>query len=251
MNAIRKLESEGQSPWLDFIRREMITSGELARLVREDNLGGVTSNPAIFEKAIGQSSDYDNQIEQLVGRGMEADAIYEALAQDDIRAAAVILRTVYEATGGEDGYVSLEVSPYLARDTEGTLAEARRLWLAVDRPNLMIKVPGTEQGLPAVQQLIAEGISVNVTLLFSVERYEQVVEAYLSGLERLVASGGDPARVASVASFFISRLDAAVDDQLNGLDFLFGCCPNEDLYIPEHELRGSRPLEPDLQRASL
>ncbi len=210
-NRLRALQVFGQSVWLDYIRRTLITSGELRRLIDEDGLQGVTSNPAIFEKAVTGSSDYKEMLEAPEGRALDAKTLYEKLAVRDIQDAAEALRPVYERTSGRDGYVSLEVSPLLAHDTAGTLAEARRLWRAVGRDNLMIKVPATAAGLPAIQELIGDGINVNVTLLFGCDTYEKVAEAYIAGLERLVARGGDPKRVASVASFFVSRVDTAID----------------------------------------
>jgi transaldolase/glucose-6-phosphate isomerase len=208
---LRALEVFGQSVWLDYIRRSLITSGELRRLIAEDGLRGVTSNPAIFEKAVTGSSDYREMLETPDARALDAKALYEKLAVRDIRDACDTLRAVYEETARRDGYVSLEVSPFLAHDTTGTLNEARRLWSAVGRENLMIKVPATAEGMPAIEQLISEGINVNVTLLFALAAYERVADAYIAGLERLVARGGDPTRVASVASFFISRIDTAID----------------------------------------
>ena len=210
-NRLRALQVFGQSVWLDYIRRSLITSGELRRLIDEDGLRGVTSNPAIFEKAIAGSSDYKPILEAPGARSLDAKTLYEALAVDDIRDAADALRPVYEETSKRDGYVSLEVSPFLAHDTMGTLNEARRLWSAVGRDNLMIKVPATPQGVPAIHQLISDGINVNVTLLFAQDAYEQVAEAYIAGLEKFAAGGGDLKRVASVASFFISRIDTAID----------------------------------------
>lgn len=211
-NSLLALNDLGQSIWLDYLRRNFVTQGELRRLVEYDGLRGVTSNPAIFEKAIAGSTDYTEGLAAIELReDQEPIEIYERLAIEDIQMATDALRSVYDATVGRDGYVSLEVSPYLARDTEGTVAEARRLWGAVGRPNLMIKVPATEEGLPAIEQLIGAGINVNVTLLFAIERYEAVAGAYLAGLERLTRSGGDPGRVGSVASFFVSRVDSAVD----------------------------------------
>ncbi len=215
MNPLQALCNYGQSVWLDYIRRSLLTGGELKRLVAEDGLRGVTSNPAIFEKAITGSTDYQDALSALQGRqGLDAEKIYEALAIEDIRGAADVLRSVYGESKRRDGYVSLEVSPSLARDTQGTLEEARRLWKAVDRPNLMIKVPATPEGIPAIRTLIGEGINVNVTLLFAQAAYEQVAEAYLAGLEALAQRGGDLGGVASVASFFISRIDTAVDARL-------------------------------------
>jgi transaldolase/glucose-6-phosphate isomerase len=210
-NRLRALQVFGQSVWLDYIRRSLITSGELRRLIDEDGLRGVTSNPAIFEKAIAGSSDYKVTLAAPETRALDAKTLYEKLAVRDVQDAADALRPVYEETLKRDGFVSLEVSPFLAHDTAGTLDEARRLWQAVRRDNLMIKIPATPQGVPAIHQLISEGINVNVTLLFAQEVYEQVAEAYIAGLEKFCARGGDPKRVASVASFFISRIDTAVD----------------------------------------
>ena len=214
-NPLRALEVFGVSVWLDYIRRSLIMSGELRRLVEEDGLRGVTSNPAIFEKAIGGSSDYTDLLEAPEARSLEPKALYERLAIRDVQDAADVLKPVYGDTSRRDGYVSLEVSPLLAADTAGTLEEARRLWHAVGHDNCMIKVPATPEGIPAIQQLISEGINVNVTLLFAREAYERVAEAYIAGLEALAARGGDVTRVASVASFFISRIDSAVDAALN------------------------------------
>src|SRR5690242_15551788 len=212
MNSLKALEQFGQAIWLDYIRRGLLVSGELKRMIDEDGLKGMTSNPSIFEKAIAGSTDYAADLEQLYREpDLDATAIYERLAIKDIQSAADILRPVYEQTRGRDGYVSMEVSPYLARETEATLKEARRLWQTVGRPNIMIKIPGTVEGLPAIRQATSEGINVNITLLFARERYEQVAEAFISGLEALAAAGGDLGRVASVASFFVSRIDTLVD----------------------------------------
>jgi len=213
-NPLRLLAGHGQAVWLDYIQRGALRNGELARMIRDDDLRGVTSNPAIFEKAIAGSADYDRAIGLLAGRTIDAKSAYECLAIADIRDAADLLRPVYDRTAGRDGYVSLEVSPTLAQDGAGTLAEARRLWRALGRPNAMIKVPATPAGTQAIETLIAEGINVNVTLLFAREAYEAVALAYLRGLERRRARGEPLARVASVASFFISRIDAAVDGAL-------------------------------------
>ena len=216
MTPVKQLDSVGQSIWLDSIRKSLITGGDLARLVHDDGLSGVTSNPAIFEKAIAASSDYREAIASLAeDSSLDGKALFERLAIDDIRAAADVLAPVYERTSGRDGYVSLEVSPRLARDTASTVAEARRLWQEVGRPNLMIKVPATDEGIPAVETLIAEGINVNVTLLFARSAYERVAEAYLRGLERRSAGGGRLENVASVASVFVSRIDTAVDALLD------------------------------------
>ncbi len=211
MNRLKALQDYGQSVWLDYIRRSFIASGELARLVRDDGLRGVTSNPAIFEKAITGSADYADALRALEREKLDAMSLYERLAIRDIQEAADVLRPVYDDTRYRDGYVSLEVSPALARDTQGTIAEARRLWRLVARENVMIKVPGTPEGIPAITKLVAEGLNINVTLLFSQERYEEVAEAYLAGLEQLAARGANLSRVACVASFFISRIDTAVD----------------------------------------
>jgi transaldolase / glucose-6-phosphate isomerase len=211
-NPLKDLLNYGQSVWLDYIRRDLLTSGELKRLIEEDGLRGMTSNPAIFEKAIADSTEYSDILKSLRSKPeLDAKARYETIAIRDIQDAADFLRPVYESSKRRDGYVSLEVSPYLARDTQGTLAEARRLWKTVGRENVMIKVPGTTEGIPAFQQLISEGININVTLLFSQEVYKRVAEAYIAGLDQLAARGGNVSGVASVASFFISRIDNSVD----------------------------------------
>ena len=210
-NPLKDLLKFGQSVWLDYIRRDLMTTGELKRLIEEDGLRGMTSNPAIFEKAISDSNLYDDILHSLAGKNLTPIAKFEALAIRDIQDAADGLRAVFDASKGQDGFVSLEVSPYLARDTQGTIEEGRRLHKAVGRPNVMIKVPGTTEGLPAFQQLTAEGININVTLLFSQQVYEQIAEAYVAGLEQLAANGGDVSKMASVASFFISRIDSAID----------------------------------------
>lgn len=214
-----RLHEEGQSLWLDYIRRQLLTSGKLQRLIEEDGLRGMTSNPSIFQKAIGETTEYDDDLQALVeaNPNASADDLYEALAVEEIRRACDLLRPVYDeatAEGSSDGLVSLEVSPHLARDTEGTIEEARRLWKAVDRPNLMIKVPTTEEGIPAVEQIISEGINVNITLMFSMDHYEATAEAYIRGLERRVEAGEDPSDIHSVASFFISRVSRKVDAAL-------------------------------------
>ncbi|MFN2289779.1 MAG: bifunctional transaldolase/phosoglucose isomerase [Anaerolineae bacterium] len=214
MSKLNELAELGQAVWVDYIRRTFITSGDLQRLA-DEGVRGVTSNPSIFEKAIAGSDDYDEDLSRLVAQDRSVEEIYEALAFEDIRAAADTLRPVYDETGGADGYVSLEVSPTLAHDTEGTIAEARRLFSTLDRPNVMIKVPATPEGMPAIETLIGEGININVTLMFSLDHYNSVTEAYIAGLERLVEAGGDPSQVASVASFFVSRIDTAVDRALD------------------------------------
>ncbi|NIA01562.1 MAG: transaldolase [Bacteroidia bacterium] len=215
MNSLRQLQAEGQAVWLDYIRRDILLDGSLRRMVAEDGVSGVTSNPAIFQKAIGESDLYDSAIEDFSRRETQGavESLYEALVVEDIRLAADILTTVFESTNGRDGFVSLEVSPHLARDAQGTVAEARHLWRRVDRPNLMIKVPATAECIPAVEQLLADGINVNVTLMFSLGHYEAVAQAYLRGLERCQS----PESVASVASFFVSRVDTKVDGRLEEL----------------------------------
>jgi transaldolase/glucose-6-phosphate isomerase len=214
MNPLLTLQDFGQSVWLDYMQRHLITSGALQRLIEADGLRGMTSNPAIFEKAITGSTDYTEALRGLTSRHLDAMGLYEHLAMRDIQDAADIFQPVYEQTRQGDGYISLEVSPHLAHDTERTIREARRLWQTVGRPNLMIKVPATPAGLPAIEQLISEGINVNVTLLFSQDVYERVAAAYIAGLERLAAQAGDVSQVASVASFFISRIDTAIDAQV-------------------------------------
>jgi transaldolase/glucose-6-phosphate isomerase len=214
-NTIRGLQTFGQSVWLDYLRRSLFTSGEFKRLIDEDGLRGATSNPSIFEKAIAGSTDYLNALQGIERHGdLEPMALYEALAIRDIRDAADLLRPVYDSTARADGYVSMEVSPYLAHDTAATIDEARRLWKAIARENVMIKVPASIEGLPAIRELTAEGINVNITLLFGIERYEAVARAYMEGLSTFVANGGDPARICSVASFFVSRIDTMVDGMI-------------------------------------
>jgi transaldolase len=210
-NPLKKLETLGQSIWLDYIRRDLIVSGELRRLIEEDGLRGMTSNPSIFEKAIAESHIYDQDIRDMALKKKDVKTIYEALSQRDVQNAADEFRLVYEKTDGKDGYVSLEVNPHLAHDTKGTIEEASRLWAALNRPNVFIKVPATFDGLPAIQQLISEGINVNVTLLFGLPRYRQVAEAYIAGLEAHAAQGKPVKHIASVASFFLSRIDTMVD----------------------------------------
>jgi len=215
-NPLIELLSYGQSMWLDYIRRDLFTTGKLKQLIREDGLRGMTSNPAIFEKAIADSSLYSDILKSLAARNdLDTTAKYEQIAIRDIRDAAYTLRPVYQDSKFRDGYVSLEVSPYLAHQTQETIAEARRLWKTVQRDNVMIKVPGTAEGLPAIRQLIGEGININVTLLFAQEVYEQVAEAYIAGLEDLNNRGGNLKKMAGVASFFISRIDTLVDSMLD------------------------------------
>jgi transaldolase len=213
-NPLTALAALGQSLWLDYISRDLIESGELRRLIEEDGLRGMTSNPSIFQKAIADSHDYDEAIRAMAPQGKSLKTIYETLTQADVQSAADEFRPLYDETDGADGYVSLEVDPHLAHDTGGTVEEARRLWVALDRPNVLIKVPATAEGLPAIRQIIGEGINVNVTLLFGLPRYQQVVEAYLGGLEARATQDKPLKMVASVASFFVSRIDALVDPLL-------------------------------------
>jgi len=214
MNPLRELNRLGQSVWFDYIRRRELTSGHLQQLIEGDGLSGITSNPTIFEKAIAESEDYDEAIRQLAAEGKDAKAIFETLAVEDIAQAADLFHPTYLATEGRDGFVSIEVSPLLARDTTGTISEARRLWREVNRPNLLVKIPGTAEGLPAIEQCLSEGININITLLFAIERYEQVANAYLAALENRAKEGKEVDRLASVASFFVSRVDTAVDREL-------------------------------------
>jgi len=217
MNPLVELHAFGQSFWYDNIRRKFLSDGTVQALIDADGLRGMTSNPTIFEGAIARSDDYDAQIRQLAENGADTETIYEALALADIQAACDLFAPLYHTSAGSDGFVSLEVSPYLARDTAGTVAEARRLFQAVGRPNVMIKVPATAEGIPAVRQLIGEGINVNITLMFNMAHYEAVAAAYIDGLRRWRERGGDPRAVASVASYFVSRVDTAVDKQLAAL----------------------------------
>jgi transaldolase len=212
MNRLQELKQQGQSIWLDYIRRDILRSGELHRLIEEDGISGLTSNPAIFEQAIGGSDLYDGAILELLSAPTEGDveALYEKIAIEDIRSAADILRPTYDATARRDGFVSFEVSPHLARDEVKTLAEASRLWSEIDRPNLMIKIPATREGLVAIEEALAAGINVNITLMFSLNHYEAVARAYLAGAAR----AGEPSELASVASFFVSRVDSKVDAML-------------------------------------
>ena len=215
-NPLKALIGFGQSVWLDYIRRSLITTGELKKLIDEDGLRGVTSNPSIFEKAIAGSTDYTKALEELANRkDLDAKGVFDILSVKDIQDATDAFKQVYEQTKRRDGYVSLEVSPYLAHKTQETVEEARRLWKLVGRPNTMIKVPGTKEGIPAFQQLIGEGININVTLLFAQDVYERVAEAYISGLEEFAKKGGDLSQMASVASFFVSRIDTLIDSQLD------------------------------------
>ena len=215
-NPLKSLEQFGQSPWLDFIERQFLADGKLQEMIAKDGLKGMTSNPSIFEKAMGHGDHYDAGFKELAAKGdVDAQSIYEQLAITDIQHAADLLRPVYDATNRVDGYVSLEVSPYLALYTDDTIAEARRLWKAVGRDNLMVKVPGTDQGAPAIKALIGDGMNINVTLLFSQQAYKDVAEAFIAGLENFKSAGGDVSRVASVASFFVSRIDSQIDKQID------------------------------------
>ena len=213
-NPLQQLTHLGQSAWYDFITRDLVRSGELARLIKEDALRGMTSNPTIFEKAVAASSDYDADIQSLAKAGKSVEEIVEAFMIDDVRAAADVFRPVYDASGHGDGTVSIEVSPTLAFDTQGTIDAARRIWKTIDRPNVMVKIPGTEAGLPAIKQCLADGININITLLFSVDRYKQVIEAFKAGLEQRVAAGLPVNTLHSVASFFVSRVDLQTDAEL-------------------------------------
>ncbi len=213
-NTLHQLLAQGQSPWIDNITRAMLTGGTLQELI-DKGIVGLTSNPTIFQKAIGGSADYDDDLRQLVRNGKSVSEIYDGLVLDDIRSAATILRPVYDSSNGHDGFVSIEVAPNLAYDTEGTLTEARRLFSYLDIPNIMVKIPGTAEGIPAFQQAIADGINVNVTLVFSLQSYREVAEAYVKGLEQRAASGQPVDHLASVASFFVSRVDTMVDKRLD------------------------------------
>jgi transaldolase len=219
---LRALVEAGTSPWLDLLRRSLIDKGELARLIVEDSLRGVTSNPSIFEKAIIESNEYDADLRELAHEQLDPQAIYERIAIKDVQLAADVLRQVWEASDHNDGFVSLEVAPDIAHDQQRSIAAARDFWQRVSRPNVMIKIPGTPEGVGAIEQAIYEGININITLLFSVSAYERVADAYLSGLERRLAEG-KPLHVSSVASFFVSRVDSAVDKRLEKLG-------REDLY---------------------
>jgi transaldolase len=216
-NPLLVLEAFGQSIWLDYLRRNALDNGELQQLITQDGVSGLTSNPSIFEKAIVGSSDYDQSIQTLAKKGQSVEEIYQALTVEDIQRAADLFRPIFERLQGADGFVSLEVSPKLAHNTAGTITEAHQLWAAVNRPNLFIKVPATREGLPAIQQLIGEGINVNITLLFGLPRYREVADAYLTGLETLAAQGKPLAQVSSVASFFLSRIDVLIDPLLEKL----------------------------------
>jgi transaldolase len=222
---LARLTALGTSIWLDQIRRSLVQGGELRRMVEEDSLRGMTSNPAIFEKAILGADEYDDQIQTLVDEGKDAREIYQAIAIQDVQGAADVLRSVYDETDGYDGYVSLEVDPDLAFDTDKTIEQAREYWGRVDRPNLMIKIPGTSEGLPAIEQALYEGININVTLLFKVQQYEKVVDAFMAGMTRRLDEGKPVDSIHSVASFFVSRVDTEVDKRLEAAgadEALFG-----------------------------
>jgi transaldolase len=214
---LHQLSKLGQSVWIDFLSRQMLQSGKLARMMEEDAVVGVTSNPTIFQKAISEGDAYDEQIRTLLDELDDPKEIFWRLAEKDVGDACDLLRSVWDAGKGQDGYVSIEVDPNLAGDTEGTIAEARRLHQQIDKPNLHVKIPATKEGLPAIEEMIASGKNINVTLIFSLQRYVEVAEAYIRGLERLVARGGNPANVHSVASFFVSRVDTEADKRLDAV----------------------------------
>jgi transaldolase len=217
MNPLRRLTELGQSVWYDYIRRDLYRGPGLRRLIEEDGLRGMTSNPTIFEKAIAETDLYDEDMARLASSGADSARIVESLAVKDVRGAAEIFNSVYEATRGDDGFVSIEIRPQLARDTAGSIAEARRLWKACDRPNVMVKIPATEEGIPAIRRCLSEGININITLLFSVPRYRQVMGAYLDAMEERVAAGLPVEHIRSVASFFVSRVDTNVDEKLDAI----------------------------------
>ena len=218
MTPLNTIQKHGQSIWLDLLDREIMDSGKLQRLIEEDDLRGLTSNPSIFEKAISGSADYDDDIIKLSKEVDTNPALFFEMAIKDIQRAADIFKPVYDKTGGEDGFVSLEVSPYLARDTDGTIEQARELWKKVDRKNVMIKIPGTQQGLPAIRECLREGININITLLFGLPRYQEITEAFMGGLEDRLKEGHSIKEVSSVASFFLSRIDVMVDPMLKEKD---------------------------------
>ena len=213
-NPLNRLHDLGQSIWLDYLRRDMLTDGSQARLIREDDLSGQTSNPTIFQKAIAESDLYDDDI-RAAGADANPNAVLDSIMIEDIRMAADLFRPVYDRTEGKDGFISVEVSPDIAWDTDASIAEAHRLWTAIDRPNLMVKIPGTEAGLPAIRDCLAEGVNINITLLFSVERYHEVMDAWFEAMERRVERGQPVDRLASVASFFVSRVDTKVDQRIS------------------------------------
>jgi transaldolase len=234
-NPLVQLSDAGQSPWLDYISRDLLTSGGLAKMIAGDGIKGVTTNPTIFEKAVASGHAYDPQLKDLALRGADPLAAFTALATDDVRAAADVLAPVYVASDGNDGYVSIEVEPDLAHDADATVSRASELYSIVNRPNVMIKIPATKEGLPAITRTVAAGIPVNVTLIFSVRRYEAVAAAYIQGVERLLEAGGDPKAVASVASFFVSRVDTKVDKRLSEMAHRWPGSPKAET---AHELMG-------------
>jgi len=233
-NKLQTLRKLGQSVWYDYIRRDIYTSGKLAQLIREDGLAGMTSNPTIFQKAIAETELYDEDIRRFAQAGDATPRIFERLAVEDVRRAADVFRPVYDQSGGDDGFVSIEVGPQLAHDTAATIAEARRLWQECDRKNVMVKIPGTAEGVPAIRACLAEGININITLLFSVARYREVMEAFLSALEERVRSGNPVEKIRSVASFFVSRVDTNADKKLDAIA--------KDPAAPEARKRRSREL---------
>jgi transaldolase len=233
-NPLQRLAELGQSVWYDYIRRDLYQGPELRRLIEEDGLRGMTSNPTIFQQAIAGTELYDDDIRRLGEKGLPPAEIFEALAVDDVSRVADAFRPLYETVRGEDGFVSIEVGPHLALDTEGSVGEARRLWTRCDRPNVMVKIPGTQPGIPAIRQCLSEGININITLLFSVERYREVMEAYLSALEARLAAGQPVDRLRSVASFFVSRVDTNVDKKLDAIA--------SDAARPERQRQQAREL---------
>ncbi|MDQ2864326.1 MAG: transaldolase [Bacteroidota bacterium] len=224
MNSVKSIHDLGQSIWLDFFDREIINNGKLQKLIEEDGLSGITSNPSIFEKAVTASSDYDDDIRKMSDKQKSSEEIFFGFATSDIRRAADMLKATYDKSNGTDGFVSLEVSPHLANDTNGTIKQAVQLWTALDRQNVLIKIPGTKEGLPAIRKCISEGVNINITLLFGLDRYKEVTEAYISGLEDRVKSNQPINHIASVASFFLSRIDVMIDPILKErkLDKLVG-----------------------------
>jgi transaldolase len=236
-NQLQQLLEAGQSVWLDNLRRSMFASGELQRLI-DQGLRGMTSNPTIFEKAIGTGDDYDDQLRTLIGEETDADALFWDLAIADIRQACDAFRPVYDSSGGNDGFVSLEVSPLLARDTQGTIANAKQLWARVDRPNLMVKIPGTNEGVPAIEECIYAGLNINVTLIFSIEMYEKTANAYIAGLKRRLGEGKPVDRIRSVNSVFVSRIDSAVDRLLQAKIAKGETALQSDLPEVQRALRG-------------
>jgi len=216
-NQLQRLRRLGQSVWYDYIRRDIYTTGKLGELIREDGLAGMTSNPTIFQKAIAETDLYDEDIRTFAAAGDDTARIFERLAVEDVRRAADVFRTVYDASRGDDGFVSIEVGPGLAHDTQGTIAEARRLWKECGKDNVMVKIPGTAEGIPAIRTCLSEGININITLLFSVERYREVMEAFLSAMEERVRTGKPVEKIRSVASFFVSRVDTNADKKLDAV----------------------------------